>query len=114
MNISSAPAYNGSRFIKVMLDGDEASILTKELSSAVEVYPTLSPTGMFTLSMLLQHGNKQGGIEITYMNNGIREFIDDLEFKIRCFNRSPVTKLLIYHLQYFSIFGNFSKNLQEK
>lgn len=111
MNISLTPYYDGKRFIKIFLEKDEASLMADYLIKINEIPFRLSPTGMFTLSMLEEHRHKQGALEVTYGSGGVRELLEDIDYKPCRFAKPLVAELLIHHLQYFSTSSNnFNSN----
>ncbi len=112
MNISLTPYYDGKRFIKIFLEENEASLLANYLIKHLnEISFRLSPTGMFTLSMLEEHRHKQGALEVTYGSGEVRELLEDIDYKPCSFAKPLVAELLIHHLQYFSTSSNnFNSN----
>jgi hypothetical protein len=103
MNIISLdPATtSGNRFIKVTFDKDEVALLINDLNKAADRYSYLSPAGLFTLAMLVEHSDRPKSVEITWGENGVKDILQDLDYKLRNSVKSHPARLLVCHLQYF-------------
>lgn len=84
-------------YLKITVDKQERQLLVDSLAESTG---SLSPTGMFLMSVLSEKNN-DGGTEFTLGVNGVKDVLQDLDYNLRNYVKPPVVILLTLHLQYF-------------